>query len=73
MLVLSRKCKQSIAIGEDVFVRILRIKGNQVTLGIEAPESIVVLRTEMLFDLDGAPTDLHSTQLKTNDFMRLAK
>jgi carbon storage regulator len=43
MLVLSRNTEQSILIGGDVEVTVLEIKGNQVRIGIKAPEDIPVL------------------------------
>ncbi len=48
MLVLSRNTEQSILIGEDVEVTILEIKGNQVRIGIKAPEDVVILRNELV-------------------------
>jgi len=48
MLVLSRKIDESILIGEDVEVTILRIVGNKVRLGIKAPHDVSILRTELL-------------------------
>ena len=47
MLVLSRKAKESIKIG-DVTVIVTRIKGNEVRLGIEAPKDTKVMRSELL-------------------------
>jgi carbon storage regulator len=47
MLVLSRKVGQKIAIGEDVVLVITRIAGNRVSLGIEAPEKLRVVRGEL--------------------------
>lgn len=48
MLVLSRKLNQSIHIGENISVRIVRIKGNAIQLGIEAPSDVHVLRSELI-------------------------
>ncbi len=48
MLVLSRKLNQSIHIGHNISVSIVRIKGNVVQLGIEAPREIHVLRSELI-------------------------
>ena len=48
MLVLSRKLNQEIHIGENVIVRVLAIKGNQVRLGIVAPAEVPVMREEIL-------------------------
>ncbi len=47
MLVLSRKVMESIAIGENVVVTLLGMRGNSVRIGIEAPEDISIRRTEL--------------------------
>ena len=47
MLVLTRKVKESITIGNNITVSIVEIRGNQVRLGIEAPKSTPVNRTEI--------------------------
>ena len=47
MLVLTRKENQSVRIGNDVVVKILAVKGNRITIGIEAPKEVKILRTEL--------------------------
>ena len=47
MLVLSRKTGEKIYIGEDVFVEVRRVAGNRVTLAINAPKSVRILRGEL--------------------------
>ena len=47
MLVLSRKVGEEIAIGSDVRVVVHRISGNRVTIGIEAPSEVPILRGEL--------------------------
>lgn len=47
MLVLSRKPMQSIVIGTDITITIVRIERNQVRLAIGAPRSVGVLREEL--------------------------
>ena len=47
MLVLSRKLKQEIQIGDDIKITVLKIKGNTVRLGIEAPRDIHIVRGEI--------------------------
>ena len=49
MLVLSRAKNESIMIGDDVEITVLKIRGNKVSLGITAPEVIPVHRRE-IFD-----------------------
>jgi len=48
MLVLSRKIGQEIRIGDTVSVSVVRVRGNRVQLGIQAPEGIAVYRTEII-------------------------
>lgn len=47
MLVLTRKTEQKIQIGNDITITILRVKGQAVRVGIEAPKSMRVLRSEL--------------------------
>jgi carbon storage regulator len=47
MLILSRRVGESVKIGDDVSITVLRVKGNQVRLGVNAPRSIAVQREEM--------------------------
>jgi len=47
MLVLSRKIQEAITIGSDIKIRIISIRGNTVRLGIEAPQEVSILRSEL--------------------------
>jgi carbon storage regulator len=47
VLVLTRKPKQSIMIGDDVEVTVLSADGGKVRLGIQAPSDVPVHRTEI--------------------------
>lgn len=47
MLVLTRKTQEQIVIGENIKVTILRVKGNTVRVGIEAPRQVRVVRSEL--------------------------
>lgn len=47
MLVLSRKKKETVLIGEDIKVTIIGIEGDKVKLGIEAPSEIHIYRGEV--------------------------
>jgi carbon storage regulator len=48
MLVLSRKLGESIRIGDDVVLKVVGMRGGQVRLGIEAPPTVPVVRSELL-------------------------
>lgn len=56
MLVLSRKQEEQIRIGDEIVVTVLRIKGNTVKIGIDAPRSVRVVRTELPPAGEGAET-----------------
>lgn len=47
MLVLTRKLNQEILIGENVKITVLKVKGNTVRLGIEAPPEVRIVRSEL--------------------------
>jgi len=47
MLVLSRKENETIVIGE-ITITVIRIKGNRVAVGIDAPREVEVVRGELL-------------------------
>jgi carbon storage regulator len=47
MLVLSRKQNERIRVGESVVVTVVRVNGDKVRIGIEAPTDMRVLRDEL--------------------------
>jgi len=47
MLVLTRREDESIMIGDEIEVKVLNIKENQVKLGIVAPRAVAVHRREV--------------------------
>ncbi len=47
MLVLTRKLGEGIAVGDDIRVVVVEIRGNQVRLGIKAPPEMSVYREEV--------------------------
>lgn len=47
MLVLSRKIGERIRIGDDVVLTVVRIHGDKVRLGIEAPDAVAIHREEV--------------------------
>ena len=49
MLALARKINQSIMIGNDIEVTLLEIKGDQIKIGISAPQNVPIYRKE-IFD-----------------------
>lgn len=51
MLVLTRKDKQSIMIGDDIKVMVLSSDGTKVRIGIQAPSNVSVHRTEVYLEI----------------------
>ena len=47
MLVLSRRQRERIRLGDSIVVTVVRIGGDKVRLGIEAPADMLVLREEL--------------------------
>ncbi len=47
MLVLSRKEGEQLMIGDNVVLTINRISGNRVTIGIDAPRDVRIVRGEL--------------------------
>lgn len=47
MLVLSRKEGEKLVIGDNITIVVSKISGNRVTIGIEAPRDVKVVRGEL--------------------------
>jgi len=47
VLILTRRVGETVMIGDEVTVTVLRVKGNQVRLGVNAPKSVSVQREEI--------------------------
>ncbi len=69
MLVLARKPNQSIMIGDDIEIRIVDVRGDQVKIGITAPKNIKVHRKEVYEDIKGANKEAMSSNIR--DLSRL--
>lgn len=53
MLVLTRKLNQEIVIGDDIRITVVAVGSDQVKLGITAPRSIPVHRSEIYKERQG--------------------
>ena len=54
MLVLSRRVGESVVIGGDVTVTILEVRSDVIRVGIDAPRSVAVHRSELLVELEAS-------------------
>ena len=79
MLELSRRIGEKIMIGDDMSVRVLGVKGDQVRLGMSADKSVAIVRQEIYKKEPTqslAPSELiepfgsiDTTKLPTNDYV----
>lgn len=47
MLILTRKETETIHIGDDIIITVIRIAGDKVKIGIDAPADVAVHRSEV--------------------------
>ncbi len=47
MLILTRRVGENLNIGDDIQITVLGVKGNQVRIGVTAPEDVPVHRQEV--------------------------
>ena len=48
MLVIDRKRGEGVLIGNDILIKVIKIKRNYIHLGIEAPKDVKVLRDDAI-------------------------
>ena len=71
MLILSRKRLESIRISDNIVVTILGIQRNKVSIGIDAPKEIPVLRTELQNQTFESPRHTASERTTSNTRVEL--
>jgi len=64
MLVLSRRQSERIRLGDSIVVTIVRVSGDKVRLGIEAPPDVLVLRDELRPHKPGTDGDTDEGELR---------
>jgi carbon storage regulator len=61
MLVLSRKVSESLLIGQDIRITVLKVERSHVRIGIEAPGTVTILRAELAeLGMEAGDDDLKS-------------
>lgn len=51
MLVISRRREESLFIGDDIEIKIVKIEENSVKIAIDAPKEMKILRKELIQDV----------------------
>jgi carbon storage regulator len=62
MLVLTRKPKESIMIGDDIEITVVSIEGDQIKLGINAPKNVDIHRKEIYLSIQQENSDALKTE-----------
>ena len=67
MLVLARKESESIRVGDDIRITITKVRGDKVTVGIDAPDHLGIHREEIytLIQNEKRAADLASAEAGT--------
>jgi carbon storage regulator len=65
MLVLSRKLNEKIQIGGGIVITIVSVKDRRVRLGIQAPDDVTILRSELPTDATRPPVRTRRAGPKT--------
>lgn len=63
MLILNRKKNESIMIGDDIEIKIIDIDGEQIKLGIDAPNHVDIHRKEVYMSIQEANNEATQQQL----------
>jgi carbon storage regulator len=67
MLVLTRKTNESIMIGDNIEIKVLDVRENQVKIGVKAPRDITVHRMEVYLAIQEENLEALSSQADIKD------
>lgn len=58
MLVLTRKARETIIVGDNIVISVVEIQGNRVRIGVQAPGDVSIRRAELapVLGTEGQPT-----------------
>ena len=67
MLVLTRKVGERIQLGDQITVTLVKISGNMVRLGIDAPPDVSVVRQELVGPLAAESASAKATAVPSSE------
>lgn len=71
MLVIGRKVKEALVIGDNIRINIVNVSGDKVTIAIDAPKEIKIVREELLETIQ---TNKESAlKIKYSDYENMVK
>ncbi len=71
MLALTRRCNESIMLGNDIEITILEVKGDHVKIGVNAPKSMPIYRKEIYTQIQEANAEAAKTETSAEDINAL--
>ena len=66
MLVLTRRESEKIIIGGDIEITLVKVEGNKVRIGINAPKDLPIHRAELLEGIAGQVVEMEATAEPVN-------
>ena len=73
MLALSRRKDEAIIVNDNIEIKVIDIKGDQVKLGISAPKSVPVYRKEVYIQIQEANKEAVTASPDTESLKKLFK
>lgn len=70
ILVLTRKPRESLVIGDDIEVTVLGVIGDKVKLGIEAPRAVPVYRKEIYIEIAQQNAGARSSRAEVDEALK---
>ena len=61
MLILTRKVGENLLIGDNISIKVLSVRGNQVKIGVDAPKDVSVHREEIYHRIKEAEDELKNS------------
>lgn len=72
MLALSRKTDEAIIINDDIEIKVIEVRGDQVKLGISAPKSVPIYRKEVYAQIQKSNKEANSkSDVNMSDLKKL--